>query len=168
LKWIKPWFATNVRAVPLEISASLAAVGLVFQIRRRDRIRVWKILAGLAASLAFWFFTAPDVRFATGLLFAFGATVFASAIPMPEVPAWGRVLAIGILIGAVQASLLQLPAQWPQVPRARTEVKSIRGLQVRFPIDGPQCWAEAPPCTPYEFDLPTWEADEIRRILAKE
>jgi hypothetical protein len=117
---------------------------------------------------AFWFFSAPDPRFALGFLFSVALLPLAFAASRARLlssPAARVSLIIAIVGGAagfVEASgvwrlAVRRPwpiptVTWPPLPLARTATRvTDAGYELAVPVEGDQCWASPLPCTP-NFD----------------
>ena len=116
------------------------------------------MLAPGALGFGFWFWTAPDPRFATFVFWSIAATGLAVALG-----AWdrvGRVQSGGLLcvaLAVLVALILPRGADHPgseggfqPVPRVSTDrFETKSGLILRVPVGTDQCWGAPQPCTPY-------------------
>jgi hypothetical protein len=171
--WLGPWARGAIRQRTLCVVAVLFAAGGVYH-ALRPRSATRDVLAGWAVAtlgVAFWFVTAPTVRFGLGFLLAAGLVPVAGA---SAVRAWagtrvGRILLVAALAGACLYVAWPLTAwtkflsgrhaawaRWPEMPRAMvTTHRTTHGLNVQVPWGREQgrdqCWSAPLPCTPY-FD----------------
>ena len=137
----------------------------------------WSVLLPLVLVLLYWFFSAPDLRFANAsffLLLVSTLLLFFAAAQRTFKPKFYLLLfVLGVLIGNLQ--YLRIYAlnfntladiSWsgyqavPQV--ALTQVWTDSGLMLYTPRDGEQCWDAPLPCTPYvNLTLSLREADDL-------
>jgi len=111
------------------------------------------------AGLAFWFLTAPDLRFGLGFIIVAPIIIFMPFLKAGDyqVSAWFP-WALGLLLlyflvvfGAKDIRAvgprLWLPAPYPQEPLA---IKEIQGRKVNFPLENVmKCWYAPLPCAGY-------------------
>jgi hypothetical protein len=111
--------------------------------------------------LLFWFFMAPDVRFAHSLFWIMPVAIMMILLKMLE--ASGK-LNTTIIVLFFLALNINIPLEFIFYPYMRSslegympvpvttvaEKQTLSGLRVLVPIGGEQCWSEIP-CTPY-FD----------------
>jgi hypothetical protein len=180
--WLRPWMQRLGSIGSFDIVAPLA-IGAMSVLAALARRRAWNARdrgLGVVAlvpvlSLAFWFLTAPDPRFAgaaawllagCGLLLAFGGTRSAGS-------PWAM---RGILVVAVAAAVaphLTAPnhiSPGPEkgfyaLPRAKVEEVTLpSGLTYFRPLVDNQCWDAPLPCAPYPpIDLQLRQPGDIRR-----
>jgi hypothetical protein len=175
--WINSWWAHRIpdNAKVLFFSSLAATVVTTCinlhgdTLRRRALARDWLLMLPFFSAIAFWFFSAPDIRFLGRLLelmFAFSmwSMIFAVhwyTLTMPSV--WTRpVLVVAKLFRFIHfrellvflmlifcARLLPMPGMnWPALSEPATNlVSSERGVQVWIPVDG-SCWFNELPCAP--------------------
>ncbi|HZY01901.1 MAG TPA: hypothetical protein VFF02_00265 [Anaeromyxobacteraceae bacterium] len=162
--WIGAWLRSS--APSLAVFGSALAAGLVLAFSRgvpRPRLAFLAAWGAAAAGVAFWFASAPDVRFGLGYLFPFALLPAAHALSEHRLFAQSRarrgtvVLIAGGVVALAAGLLLARPAQggstallsWPEVPVVHTELRrSARGFEARVPTSGDQCWLAPRPCTP--------------------
>jgi hypothetical protein len=162
--WIGPWLRAS--APYLAVFAAALAASLPFVLThgaRRTRTAFLVAWAASGAGVAFWFASAPDVRFGLGYLFPF--VLLPAAYGLSQHALFERAVArrgaVALLAGGVvalaAAFLHARPARgepfswlsWPTVPIAPTELRSsARGFEARVPTAGDQCWLAPRPCTP--------------------
>src|ERR1700693_3368773 len=81
--WLSPWVSAARKNRSLQLFLASAALGVLTAafgagIRRQPRDDLALIVACLAACLGFWFWSAPDVRFGAGFIFA--STLFGPSL----------------------------------------------------------------------------------------
>jgi uncharacterized membrane protein len=166
--WLRPWLARTYRIYKAEIVyplLSAVCLGLftfllaLFQKNLRRVFLNSIYLLPVAAGLIYWFFTAPDPRFAHALflLLTFGAfLVCMSCLYEPTGNVWGTALNIGVFvifmfylfpINEINITA-SFPAYQPIPTSALAEKKTDSGLTVYVPVTGDQCWDSPLPCTP--------------------
>jgi len=159
--WFPPWASMAVRSWLILLLLGGCLVGslaFAFAGKRIQRARddLPLIAVGLAFSLAYWFWSAPDVRFGRGFIFAaaiFGFSLAGAAwLHYPRFYSHTpQVLTLVMVLWAFH-SLLHLGvyryySPIPDVPVYQIEAPHGVGLWV--PQKGDQCWAHELPCTPY-------------------
>jgi hypothetical protein len=167
--WLGAWTRANlVRPAALPLLA-LAAGGLILLILGRGRnpaSMVYRAPAAVAAvCVVFWFWMAPDLRFAYGSLLSLSAMLFCSGVlrvgfagwPVECRRRWSAVFAAAVLAAAGVGQTLQtsfrgteLSLVAPGPPRVPTVVsrRTEEGVEVFGPKEGNQCWSAPLPCTP--------------------
>jgi hypothetical protein len=125
----------------------------------------------VAGGLAFWFFTAPDPRFALGLLMVAAVIIFIPFLQtydyhVSRLVPWSLALLIIYFLAAFGAgdlpaltSRVWRPAPYPQVPLA---VEEIQGKVVYFTQGREQkCWYGPLPCTYYNSSKIAFRGERI-------
>lgn len=143
---------------PLVIAAAFAVAALCMPVRNRWKSAI--LIVAPAASLIFWFFTAPDIRFAHAsflLLPVACALLLLARLPRVTVPIAAAVfLAANVHTGYYALLHRGVIARvsmrgWQPVPVAMLSTRTTHsGLPVFVPVGG-QCWDSPLPCTP-NFD----------------
>lgn len=148
------------------IPVCLAAVGAIAALcsRGRGRARVGAMVALLAPAvlaLVFWFFTAPDPRFAGAAIWWITAACVLTACMRWGFATWSRRATLGVLVLTACAwaahykheGLVVPPGSargFHPIPTVEMRVRTTRsGLEVYVPREGVSCWAAPLPCTPY-------------------
>ena len=171
--WLPSWLADFARNLRVRLVAALLVGSLVVWVAAGRRQvgggrggLLAVALVGPIVGLAWWFATAPNIRFGEGPLWCLGllAVVAAvdrvsAAIPDALDRARGTVVAGGSVAlavawlalfarygGLVGAAGL---ATWPQLPQPTVQAREVRGGEVYVPSGTDQCWATPLPCTPY-------------------
>jgi len=163
--WLQEWVVRSLE----DWSARLLAIGVIAgSLCLCLGIRVSRWMAGAAAALciclAYWFSSAPDVRFGSGYLatagilglsiacaayFAhFNNSNFAQRLTL-------EAIAVGMLIGA--AGIKKFGNTWTvKDPPSFVSVTAPNGKSIWVPQVVDQCWDHQLPCTPYFHpdDLP--------------
>jgi len=171
--WLGPWWARvstqSDLVVPLVLLAGgMATLGLA-TLKRRPLGSGLAAAGPLVAGIAYWFFTAPYVRFGVGYFWALGLlAVSAGAVAWLPDGANRRLRLAPMVLLNVGVGLclltLVLPSvadgrarpstavwlQWPVVPSApRSQQLTAAGIAVWIPDSpGAQCWLAPLPCTP--------------------
>jgi hypothetical protein len=177
--WLPVWFNRCIRnrpsfQVPLLISVVGLAAAFVFRAREKLRSSLasgWLLIPSLAA-IIFWFFAAPDPRFAqfaiwtlAGVLGSWGITAAAkrfAASPRLSASRFNLIVLAGLFALLVwcqisfgwRGSLQSVSAKNALAPLPSVTVlprKTQSGLTVYVPAAGSQCWDAPLPCTPH-FD----------------
>ena len=169
--WLRPWFLRvyndNMIGVvyPLILTVLFCIITIVigcFKKVRRPHYLEWSFLLPSLIGLIYWFFTAPDPRFANAIFFlALICSMLLFLLSMQEIMrAWMFIITLGIvfLVGNVyfiryvfyNRGLIKLVSTsgWhavKEVPLYRMVIPS--GLTVYVP-KGPQCWDSPLPSTP--------------------
>jgi hypothetical protein len=164
------WFPGWLRSALGLPHVSVPVVGAVFgvlamraRLLRPSAVRLPLLV--VAAGLAFWFFTAPSPRFGIAYLLS-AAMLVLSAWAAEDAPGLRpSARRLTVLIVAV-AALMYLHwsvrplrklradtfalARWPEFPTVGVDRRvTSPGTEVKIPITTDQCWATAPPCTPW-------------------
>jgi len=177
--WFGPWLHRLIRykirfLYPVTLSCMLLAVSLYFSFTvsraRRPKyiIFIFSVMFPLLFGLAFWFFTAPDLRFAQGLFWLLPVSISYYVIyilPSRQHSVLSCTLVVVLLtclelfpffyfiknhlswFGHISFSGWNSPFPTVRLLAKRT----LSGLVVYVPSDGDQCWNAPLPCTPY-FD----------------
>lgn len=173
--WFGPWLERNYR--PRPAMSYPVAIGLLawtltcawtlfLRVKRKTAPHLVEFLPVLpmAAGLPYWFFTAPDPRFAHAQfwLFAMTAMLALLAIAKQEFGPRAYVFAISagflvtnfFLMGSVASHARKVKeistSGFEPVPAPAMNTKdTASGLTVHIPADGNQCWDSPIPATPY-------------------
>ncbi len=175
--WLRPWLTRmstqSVTIVyPLVISV-FAATGWVLlslihptKFRETDDAVLFLLPLPVLGGLLFWFFSAPDPRFATALFFLLPPALLYPVLKFSTNRAGydGTIfvtLAFAVVAnGSLTLWMLErapLVAAFPTQGYGAVPVAALKsertasGLDVLVPRSGDQCWDSALPCTPY-FD----------------
>lgn len=174
--WLGPWFRRTISRenwFDVVIPMGLALGGALFAVARRliqgKRSRgapaEWMFLLPPLAGLGFWFWTAPDPRFAGAVFWVLGAGSLALAITGWESlrghTRWR--MTVGLSLVLFLFPLRHFGTLWvapgtdygfhdtpSRVPLK--EFVTSSGLIVYTPQAGDQCWDAQLPCTPYLSD----------------
>lgn len=152
--WLLPWLQETLTTPAVVVPLLLAAVGGgLLAVQRSVPVRgVWVLLPPLA-SLIFWFFSAPDLRFAGAAFWVLGAGVLALALHTARRYTLAAAISIVLLllvIGGGTPLIAPAPTTGtyplPTVPVR--EQTNRNGTSILIPRRGDQCWAAALPCAP--------------------
>ncbi len=172
--WLGPWMKEMGKNVTEVVFPSVFFLVLcclnaaLFIILKRTKRQYYALLFTLPpmAGLAFWFFTAPDLRFAKALFFLLpvsGIVVFLSIIrDRVKVKTFASIMLVVFVIGnyhifkkaiKYRMTLEQVSKRgWYDIrPVPLKQLTTESGLLVYKPMKGDQCWDSPLPCTP-NFD----------------
>lgn len=187
--WLGPWLARTLRSSDMTIIGSLLIAGLVSwaltararpQSLSSDSSILWFVVP-LLLGIAFWFFTAPDLRFGVGYLWALALCVFGSGVRRlfeaarsATVPRFVSILFISVGLMSVHYGLLKATAHplvvrkmdrfkfatyrrllltWPGMSRGQVESRAtVSGETLHIPAAGNQCWLAPLPCATPPFN----------------
>jgi hypothetical protein len=157
--WLRPWFSTALDEPILRFAAAGAMAYLLscmgFMGRGWGRRRAYGLGGFLAGCIAWWFFSAPDVRFGAGFLICFGLLGFSLlaslALPAPGMLRHGLVILPAVVVVAgIYAVVTAAPGQTPVPWAVETyELRTPSEPRVWIPQKGQLCWDHELPCTPY-------------------
>lgn len=114
-------------------------------------------------TLAVWFVTAPDPRFAWGPLLAVGVIplgVALTGMDLPSVTAlcFTTIFLALLVLAFLRGSFQAMSNQFVDPPPVLVEQERLSdGTSVQVPVVGDQCWSTYPLCTP-------WYADRTVRV----
>ena len=175
-EWAPPWVRRNVRLLafpptPIGVYGPLLLLSTLVlalrRIRKEDRLPLLVPTGISAAGLAFWFVTAPDPRFAAGLLYGVTVPPLAAALRSAGLPDWSRRRRAALASAGVALALLAVgagealrwekrPSPWQGLvcppPSPSTKVRTRRtssGDEILTPVAGDRCWNAPLPCTPF-------------------
>jgi len=119
--------------------------------------------AGLCMCLAYWFLGAPDVRFGSGYLDAFGilGLSFACAAVFGEAEVAQRLTFQAVFAAMLfgTGGLIYSNNTWTIKGRPPYTTKvGPGGKLIGVPLEGDQCWDHPLPCTPY------FRPDDLKRV----
>lgn len=165
--WLESWMSRHlVLRVGVGMSLPVLLGGLgVFGVlvasslgRHSGASRGLWLLVPSAAAFGFWFWTAPDPRFAMFVFWSLAATGVAAAIGVWGANPIARYSVIALVTALSLASAPRDPIRagtergfhpLPVVETARFETAS--GLTVNVPVGTDKCWRTLAPCTPYRY-----------------
>ncbi len=172
--WLKPWVHQTAKEITVVIPVALflifGGVALLMVIaaapkkRRLFRALEGSLILPPLVSLAGWFFTAPDPRYAHALfwLLAMSSALVLLTLIQPFFSRANFAKMLAAVIVGTNAyfifSLVRHPAMFANVsvsgwypnPAAALTAKHLpSGLVVYVPVEGDQCWDAPLPCTPY-------------------
>lgn len=165
--WLSPWVAEKLRSdayelvIPLALAVALLSTLFLRPSAAHRRVGLWLFEVPVIGFLVFWFFTAPDPRFAgSGFwVLAVGTAVLAlDRLELEKVTLSRLVLAIAVahvVLGIVPPACRSLygPGEdggFHPAPQADViPYVTPSGLIVFTPVSGDQCWNAPLPCTPY-------------------
>ncbi|QUW04148.1 hypothetical protein J8C06_13985 [Chloracidobacterium validum] len=175
-KWFGPWLHEVTRRLtdvvfPLALFLACGVLALLRSYPTRFQLSKpclsnGIILAPLLAALFFWFFTAPDPRFANGTfaLLAVSSIVLLLTRIQSSVSPGNMVTAICLLFMIGNLHLLHWAfssyrnakqisislSGWHTAKQVPLNAKvTTSGLRVYVPVSGDQCWDAPLPCTPH-------------------
>jgi hypothetical protein len=158
-KWLGPWAARTWQTFSAQVflAGVLAGCAAVLAGARVSRMAA-AVFAGLCLCLAYWFWSAPDVRFGSGYLAVAGLLGMsaACAVCFPDAGVLRRLIleatALSALVGVV--GLAQSGNSWTVKDRPAFVMKTAPGGKPISVTAGDregsdQCWDRPLPCTPY-------------------
>lgn len=183
-QWLESWTQRNLVLqvgvrFPLPVllgtfGAILVAAGRTFG-RSSPAARGLWLLAPSTLAFMFWFWTAPDPRFAMFVFWSIAAAGIAAAIGV-----WSALPAPRFCVVALATALSLVSAPRDTI-RSGTErgfhplpvveidqFKTASGLKVNVPVGSDKCWGTRPPCTPYpRADLRLRDRSALRSGFAR-
>lgn len=176
--WLPAWFSKFSSAWSIRQMVVMLATGVVLWgvagsnrcLRREIKAFSIPMLASLLG-IAYWFITAPDLRFGLGFLwstttlfFSYGATKLLAlcisdkakileratlVIAAVALLALARFTTVTYFEPSNQKTLYSWP-EMPVVPPEKVRVEFTKeGIPVFIPVSGGQCWDHDLPCSPY-------------------
>src|ERR1019366_6062104 len=107
-------------------AAEMACAGIFLMLSKRTvRGLDWRLLCVIALALLYWFFSAPELRFGVGFLFAGGFLLLAYGIECAELlrledtNTWALIAMLAI--GFARIASVQQVGEWP-----KTEIPQLR------------------------------------------
>ncbi|MCB0165376.1 MAG: hypothetical protein KDI79_14200 [Anaerolineae bacterium] len=179
-KWFKPWLQRMVQQrleVVLPILLFLMGI-IIYLTSARAKIKsVYRDMLFLMIpiiALVFWFFTAPNIRFAGGSFWLLGAGTMAISIHHVADKKLLEIVSLSSLLLAIFAFVISArlhgwvvypgPDQgfYPTPKFQVHQFQTRSGLTIFVPNTGDKCWDAPLPCTPYPNpDLATIESGNI-------
>ena len=155
-QWLKPWSKRMMKKAYVMTTIFLIVIGFILTFSkstcRKERLLYFLWFLPGIVSLIFWFFTAPDPRFAMGSFWVLAAGALTSSIKCWEfdnktqfaktvVTISTLIIIRAIIMGDFNSDIT--PGKTAQVKNYETKF----GLVVSIPIEGDQCWDSPIPCT---------------------
>jgi len=162
--WLESWLRRNLAlraGVGFVVPLLLGCAGALLAAAGGSLGRHSRATLGLALSLpagvafAFWFWMAPDPRFAMFVFWTFAASGLAAAVGVWHGarvrPGWCVALLVaGLLTLSLRGADLTAPHRFAPIPEVPTTLyQTASGLEVRVPVGTDQCWDAVQPCTPH-------------------
>ncbi len=145
-EWFKPWLDRALKQPEI-----LALIPGIVAIAFRKQFHPAYIM--LLAGLCFWFITAPDVRFAQGILWSIpmlGLALFPIRFVLKPPKKTKTLLT---LLSLPLFLLLIFQPIWANIPISNiTVIQSANNYDVIMPVGTDQCWLAPLPCTPTKPD----------------
>lgn len=136
------WHTTHGLNILAYFGPALMTVIVLGLLSHRRKPMHWDLLAVLLLAVVYWFFSAPDIRFAGLILWLIPLTLSLSlARPLRF---WIPLLAV---LFVVSVGLWPLHSVMETLPAAPTSAQQQQGVYVAL-VDG-QCWDAPLPCAPY-------------------
>jgi hypothetical protein len=155
-QWLKPWSKRMIKKAYVMTTLCLIVVGFILTFtkstcRKERLLYIFWFLPGMV-SLIFWFFTAPDPRFAMGSFWVLAAGALTSSIMCwnfeNKIQFAKTLVTISTLI--IIRAVIMGDLNSDIAPEKIASVKDFEtksGLVVSIPIEGDQCWDSPIPCT---------------------
>lgn len=174
--WFGPWLQRLANGIGLltvifPLALFLACGILAILLHRLTRFRLSRqdmlkgiILVPLLAAMMFWFFSAPDPRFANATFMLLSVSAIMMLVtgvqPYTSKVGMAKVFCLLFVVGNLNfLGFVYLRYEtfkdisldgWHAVKQVPLDVKFTKsGLRVYVPISGDQCWDAPLPCTPY-------------------
>jgi len=170
--WLEPWFNQSIltnkltTVYPLALTGFCVAAMTLLYIRGRRQIEinrnVFLLPIPIVTGLLFWFFTAPDIRFALSLFLLMPVTTAVMLLnmlaPKGKIRYWLIIGLFVLLNASIIWSTLKNAQTFPRISYVGYEpIRTVRlirnttrsGLEVWSPAREDQCWDSELPCTPY-------------------
>jgi hypothetical protein len=173
--WFGPWssqISGNIEGVmyPIVLAAIFCIIAMIsrwlFFLRKKDCFQCldWAILLPVVIGLIFWFFTAPDPRFAHALFWLLSLNsallLLSSLQPFLKTRSYVVVMCVVFMVLNLHFMLFAVTHRdeikyvsfsgWHSVKTVPLiEKKTVSGLVIYTPEKGDQCWDSPLPCTPY-------------------
>jgi hypothetical protein len=163
--WLKPWASRMTKDYEVMIPSAMILMGFLFFLftsplkwkTRNRQGRKWLLVLPPIASLIYWFFTAPDIRYVGASFWVLGAgllTLGVSAYLRRKI-IWIGSLSLALLCSGIILERTHLRDDMffnqiyplPHVELERFETRS--GLTLLVPQEGDQCWNGPLLCTPF-------------------
>ena len=167
--WLKPWFIRFVtsgdKIILLIIIAGLALL-IIAIIRKnflndnKSRSLFFVPLIVSFSGIAFWFFTAPEPRYAYGFLFSFALLIFSYGFYALKLPKYEEISKLAVAFLIVFIFLVEIVPlnvgidkiftnTWPKMPEVEAiEETTKEGVKINVPAKGDQCWYMELPAAP--------------------
>jgi len=160
--WLTPWWRMMIenqlweQLYPGAAALVIACVGACYTWLKKDAVVVTRLaLLPPLMALLFWFWTAPDPRFAQAFFVVLAAASCLTFIGGDPLRVFLAILIVnaGLIIILVKnpwvlkmvSTVGYMPISSSQLHEQRTQT----GLKVYLPARGDQCWDSPLPCTPY-------------------
>ncbi len=166
--WLKPWLLEKskdiIRVVYPFVLSALFWVATVFlsliKKMKHPKFLEWSILIPVIFALIFWFFTAPDPRFAYALFFLMVVCMILLFLSsMHSIISRRKYIAVVCAVFVIgNLNYLPLVTKFKDISMSGyysinkiplDERVTLSGLQVYTPKTGDQCWDSPLPCTPF-------------------
>jgi hypothetical protein len=167
--WLKPWFirfVTSGDKIILSIIIAGLALLIIAIIRKnflndnKSRSLFFVPLIVSFSGIAFWFFTAPEPRYAYGFLFSFALLIFSYGFYALKLPKYEEISKLAVAFLIVFIFLVEIVPlnvgidkiftnTWPKMPEVEAIEKITReGVKINVPAKGDQCWYMELPAAP--------------------
>ena len=157
--WLPEWSRRLEKTpviAPIVLGAFLLIAAAWKGFPRKESVILLPVLAGLV----YWFFAAPDPRFAHALFFCFAigaALLFFTSVQTHRRYAWIVCVVFAIANAGLALQVIRhwreitrVSIGWQPIPRvALIQRTTASGLIVFVPAEGEKCWNAPLPCTPY-------------------
>jgi hypothetical protein len=159
-KWLGPWAVRTWQdfSALLFLAGAIAGCAAALAGARANRLAM-AIFGGLGLCLAYWFFTAPNVRFGGGYLATAGILGLSVACTFyfPGIDVMRRLILEAVALSALLGSLgfARYGNTWTIKDRPAVVMRTAPGGKpdwvIRIPVASDQCWDWQLPCTPYFY-----------------
>ena len=172
--WLSPWFSATLGSLDFVLPVVLIFASFILLLKENFSSPALWLSFPLLLGITFWFFTAPDIRFAAGYFWALSLLLTAVAVEkhFRRTRSVSRIVfTIGVLLLVVMFPLRNLlHAGLPPVfkivrnsrqflltlPLVESKTKTRLnqdGVPIRVPVDGSaDCWFSELPCAPIFYE----------------
>jgi hypothetical protein len=169
--WLTPWFYRviwgNIYSIFLVVYPLLIfLIGVISSsilyfrqsLAQKVNRNLFLIPIPILIGLFFWFYLAPDIRFAHSLFLIAPIAVTIIILKIIESSGKQNISIILVLFFIINLNVVLILIQNPQISSEGympipvvnlTEKTTLSGLKVLSPTEGDQCWDSKIPCTPY-------------------
>lgn len=160
-QWFWPWATVAWRKRLVQLMTAGILLGLVARLTGARKVRhshddLTVLAAGLAVSMGFWFWSAPDLRFGQGFIVAAGLLgwSFAASVWLTHARwhSYGTYFLVLLMVLSGVRNLWQLDEQSfvATIPAVNVyQFKAGEDMRIWVPRIGDRCWEHELPCSPY-------------------
>jgi hypothetical protein len=169
--WFKPWILANSKDLQnllyqIALSALALVIIIIIGISKNKHLKYleFTILFPLVFSLFYWFFTAPDIRFANAVFYLLPTSLVILLLSYMHTFVSKKVFLILLSLAFIFSNYNYAKysinhrelikeislSGFQAIKTISLNIKQTSsGLSVYVPVEGDQCWDSPLPCTPY-------------------